>query len=97
VEKLQADKKLVGELFSKVMADGIRRWVSIAEERLKDTSVKCYISPGNDDRFDIDEVKSSSIVLCPEDEVVWIDNHHEMITSGWTNLTPWHSPREVEA
>ncbi len=96
VEKLQADKKLVDELFSKVMADGIRRWVSIAEERLKGTSLKCYISPGNDDRFDIDEVlKSSSIVLYPEDEVVWIDDHHEMITSGWTNLTPWHSPREV--
>lgn len=96
VEKLQADKKLVDELFSKVMADGIRRWVSIAEERLKGTSVKCYISPGNDDRFDVDEVlKSSSIVLYPEDEVVWIDDHHEMITSGWTNLTPWHSPREV--
>lgn len=95
-EKLQADKQMVDELFSKVMADGIRRWVGIAEERLKDSGVKCYISPGNDDRFDIDEVlKSSPIVLYPEDDTVRIDDHHEMITSGWVSPTPWKSPREV--
>jgi len=96
VEKLQADKKSLDELFSGIMADGIKRWVSIAEERLRGTNVKCYISPGNDDRFNIDEVlKASPVVQCPEDEVVWIDEHHEMITSAWTNPTPWNSPRET--
>jgi len=96
IDKLQNDKNLVDELFSKTMQEGVRRWVSIAEERLKATKVKCYISPGNDDRFNIDEIlKSSSVVLCPEDQVVWPDDHHEMITSAWTNPTPWHSPRET--
>src|SRR5208337_2977404 len=95
-EKLQADKRLVDELFSKVMVDGVKRWVGIAEERLKGMNVKCYISPGNDDRFDIDPMlKASSTVLCPEGETVSIDDHHEMVTSGWSNTTPWHSPREV--
>jgi Icc-related predicted phosphoesterase len=96
MEKLQNDKKQLDELFSTIMADGVKRWVSIAEERLKGSKVKCYISPGNDDRFDIDDaLKSSSVVLYPEDEVVWIDEHHEMITTAWTNPTPWHSPRET--
>lgn len=96
MEKLQSDKKLLDELFSKVMEAGVKRWVSIAEERLKETKVKCYISPGNDDRFNIDDVlKSSPVVLCPEDEVVWLDDHHEMITTAWTNPTPWRSPRET--
>jgi Icc-related predicted phosphoesterase len=96
VEKLQGDKKSVDQLFSEKMAEGVKRWVSIAEERLKGSNVKCYVSPGNDDRFNIDEsLKSSSVVRCPEDEVVWIDEHHEMITSGWTNITPWNSPRET--
>ena len=95
-EKLQADKSLVDALFSRVMADGVKRWVGIAEERLKGTGVKCYISPGNDDRFDIDPVlKGSSVVIYPEDEVLQIDEHHEMITSGWVGTTPWKSPREV--
>ena len=95
-EKLQADKGLVDELFSRVMAAGVQRWVGIADQRLKGTNVKCYISPGNDDRFDIDEVlKASTGIIYPEDEVVSIDDHHEMITSGWANTTPWNSPREV--
>ncbi len=96
VEKLQADKKSLDELFSGIMADGIKRWVTLAEKRLKGTNVKCYVSPGNDDRFNIDEIlKNSSVVQCPEDEVVWVDEHHEMITSAWTNPTPWNSPRET--
>jgi hypothetical protein len=96
MEKLTAEKKLQDELFSRVMASGVKRWVGIAEERLKGTNVKCYISPGNDDRFDIDPVlKGSSIVLYPEDEVVKIDDYHEMITTAWTNPTPWNSPRET--
>jgi hypothetical protein len=96
VEKLQADEKTLHDLFSRIMVEDVKRWVSIAEERLKGSSAKCYISPGNDDRFDIDEaLKSSSVVQCPEDEVVWLDDSHEMITSGWTNVTPWNSPRET--
>ena len=96
VEKLQADKQLVSELFSKVMAQGVKRWVGIAEERLKGSKVKCYISPGNDDRFDIDPMlRDSSVVIYPEEKVVSIDDQHEMVTSGWANITPWNSPREV--
>ena len=95
-EKLQADKGLVDKLFSRVMTDGIKRWVGIAEQRLKGTDVKCYLSPGNDDRFDIDEaLKGSPVVIYPEDVVLNIDDHHEMVTSGWVSTTPWNSPREV--
>lgn len=96
VEKLQADKQLVNELFSKVMAQGVKRWVGIAEERLKGSKAKCYISPGNDDRFDVDAaLRESSVVIYPEEKVVSIDDNHEMISSGWANITPWNSPREV--
>ena len=95
-EKLQEDKHLVDELFSKVMAAGVKRWVGIAEERLKGSAVKCYISPGNDDRFEIDDVlRGSSAIIYPEEEVLSIDDQHEMITSGWVGITPWKSPREV--
>ena len=96
-EKLQVDNTLVDELFTKVMVEGVKRWVGIAEQRLKDSAVKCYISPGNDDRFQIDEaLRGSSIVTYPEDDVVSIDDDHEMITSGWANISPWKSPREVQ-
>jgi len=96
MEKLTADKKEQDALFSRVMAAGVKRWVGIAEERLRGSNIKCYISPGNDDRFDIDAVlKGSSTILYPEDQVVSIDENHEMITTAWTNPTPWNSPRET--
>ena len=96
VERLQTDKELVENMFTKVMIEGVKRWSTIAETRLKGSDVKCYISPGNDDRFEIDEVlRSSSTLIFPVNEVVTINEEYEMITCGWTNFTPWHSPREL--
>jgi Icc-related predicted phosphoesterase len=95
MERLQNEKKLQDELFSKVMVEGVKRWLSIAEERLKSSKIKCYISPGNDDRLDIDEaLSSSSVIINPEEKVVSLDDYHQMISCGWANFTPWHSPRE---
>jgi hypothetical protein len=96
VEKLQEDQTLRDSLFSKVMSDEVRRWVKMAEERLRNTNIKCYISPGNDDRFDIDDIlRESSAIIYPEGEVLRIDEHHEMITTGFVNMTPWKAARDI--
>lgn len=95
--KLESDKKNVDAFFTKVMVENVARWIRTAEEKLKGTNVKCFISPGNDDRWDIDEaLNSSDLITNPEMKVVDIDNHHEMITMGLTNHTPWNSPREFD-
>ncbi|MDG6999464.1 MAG: metallophosphoesterase [Nitrososphaerota archaeon] len=97
VEEMNASKEKVDSLFKELMVEGIRGWMHLAEERLKGTGISCYISPGNDDIFEIDDVlSSSSYVVNPEEKVVRIDDHHEMITLGYTNHTPWNSPREVD-
>lgn len=97
MSSLEADKKKVNELFTKLMADTVERWVQMAEERLRDSGIKCFISPGNDDRWEIDvPLKKSRIIINPEEKVVEIDQHHEMITLGLTNHTPWKSPREFD-
>ena len=95
-DEMSADPKSVTTAFNKAMVDRVSEWVRLAEERLGSTDVKCYISPGNDDLFDVDPVlSSSSYVINPEEKVVSIDGEHEMITLGYTNHTPWNSPREV--
>jgi uncharacterized protein len=95
--ELEADPAKVKALFAKLMAERVREWMALAEERLGKTSVKCFISPGNDDIYEIDSaLNSSSYVVNPEERVVEIDGEHEMITSGTTNHTPWNSPREVD-
>jgi uncharacterized protein len=95
--ELEANPDKVKDLFRQLMVERVREWVSLAEERLGKTSVKCFISPGNDDILDIDPALSSSTyVVNPEERVVEVDGEHEMITLGTTNRTPWNSPREVD-
>lgn len=96
-KELEAEPAKVAAIFPKLMVERMREWVALAEERLGKTSVRCYISPGNDDLFEIDPVlDSSKYVVNPEGKVVDVDGSHEMITLGYTNHTPWKSPREVD-
>jgi Icc-related predicted phosphoesterase len=95
-EELQADKDKVEALFSKLMCDSISSWIKLAEERLKGTGARCYISPGNDDTFAIDPIiQSSDYVIYPEGKVAKIDDQHEMISCGYSNMTPWKCPRDI--
>jgi Icc-related predicted phosphoesterase len=95
-EELEAKPELVVGLFKRLMIESLQAWIRLADERLAGTEIKCYISPGNDDFLEIDEVLGSGTnVTNPEGRVVEIDGQHEMITLGYTNRTPWNSPREV--
>jgi Icc-related predicted phosphoesterase len=95
-EELSADPAKVRVLFKRLMIEGVRRWINLAEEKLKGTGTLCFISPGNDDIFELDDVlNSSSYVMNPEEKVVSLSDNQEMITLGYVNPTPWHSPREM--
>jgi len=55
------------------------------------------VAPGNDDMLELDDiVRSSKHVELAEGRVIQLDEHHEMISSGWSNITPWHTFREEE-
>ena len=96
-EELQANPAAVKKLFTKTMVDNITRWMDLAEERLKGTGIKCYVSPGNDDEFEIDKaLDGAKYVINPEEKVAMVDDEHEMITLGYANHTPWNSPREAD-
>lgn len=96
IEELEANPDRVSELFKRLMVERVREWVALAEERLGKTAIKCFISPGNDDILDVDQTLNSSYVINPEGRVIDIDGGHEMITLGYTNHTPWKSPREAD-
>ncbi len=84
------------EAFRRVVVDGIRRWMELADERLAGTGVRCFVTPGNDDFFEIDEpLRASSAVEFVEGRCVSLDGY-EMITTGYSNRTPWDSPRELD-
>ena len=95
-EELDSNPSKVHDLFSQLMIESMRRWVKIAEERLKGSGIICFLMPGNDDRLEIDSVlKESDYIVNPEGIVVDLDESHEMISTGYTNVTPWKAPRDI--
>lgn len=93
--KAKSDVSLTKKLFDEVSAEIMRSWIKMAEERLKNTGVECYIMPGNDDSKIIDEVlKESDFVVNPDEKVLEIKGGFEMLSLGASNPTPWKTPRE---
>lgn len=83
------------ELFLEEVLKTMERWMEYADEKLAGTGLKCYVCPGNDDMFEIDEViTSSKHVELVEGRVIHLDDHHEMVSTGWSNPTPWDTHRE---
>ncbi len=90
----EGDSKLVYDLFNDLMQDRLRKWIALTQERLEPLGVKLYVIPGNDDRFEIDDpVKQSEFMVYCEGKVVDIGGY-EVASCGYTNPTPWHTPRE---
>jgi uncharacterized protein len=94
-EALASDPDRLAELFNRVMVDTLTEWLALAEERLGDSGLKVIVTPGNDDEFAIDEViEASDFVEAAEGRVTRVGDRHEMLSIGWSNETPWETPRE---
>lgn len=87
----------VHDLFLAEALKTVEEWLDFAARKLKDSGIRCYVCPGNDDMPEVDAViRTSQVVHLAEGEVIQLDAHHEMISSGWSNPTPWHTYREED-
>ena len=83
------------ELFIKEALKTMQHWMEYADARLGVSGIRCFVCPGNDDMFEVDEViRQSKHVTLAEGKVIQLDEHHEMINAGWSTPTPWNTPRE---
>jgi Icc-related predicted phosphoesterase len=95
IAELGADPHRLEQLFTDEVLRTAERWLAYADEKLDGTGIRCYVAPGNDDLFQLDDmIRSARHVQLAEGRVVPLDDHHELISSGWTNATPWHTYRE---
>jgi len=95
MEELKADPKRIDEIFEGLMIERVREFIVYADEKLSNSKTKRYICLGNDDSLSIDKIiEKSQYITVVEGMVVRIDDDHEMASSGWTNPTPWDTPRE---
>ena len=84
------------KILQNAMSARVKEWVHIAEQSLRDSGTKFYVLPGNDDLLEVDsDIGASDFVVNPEGKVVRMDDFHEMISTGFANLTPWNCPRDV--
>lgn len=93
---IAADETYREDLFEKMEGEIIKIWLSLIPERVP-PECKVIMSPGNDDKFSIDEIirnDPNPQVIFGEEEVVALDEEHEVLCFGWSNPTPFNSPRE---
>jgi Icc-related predicted phosphoesterase len=83
--------------FAEVMLHTFSRWMDLAEERLDGDAVKCFVMPGNDDPPGVDRaIEEASGVTACDDRVVDLGSGYAMLSLGYSNRTPFDSPRELD-
>jgi Icc-related predicted phosphoesterase len=86
----------VAELFERAMAQSVRAWLKLAEERLAGSNIRLFMMLGNDDEPALQNVLAESpLHVDCEDIPVELGEQIEMLSCGMANPTPWNSPREL--
>jgi len=94
VEALVADGGFES-LFATLMERRLEAWLSLADERLRPSGTPLFFMLGNDDPISLRPLLDAAPWgTHAEGRVVMLDDGHEMISWGYSNITPWHSHRE---
>lgn len=93
--ELSRSRERQDELFDVLTRKRLEEWIEWARPRLSEQGVKCFAAPGNDDAFFVDElIRQSGVIELLEGRIVRLDGM-EMLTTGWSNETPWQTEREA--
>lgn len=96
LEEFRNDPTLVDRMFHQQMLASLEQWIVLANEKLAGSGVHCYVSPGNDDPFIIDDLlHTSPHITLAEGRMLDLGEGFSMVSSGWANITPWHTDREL--
>ncbi|MBN8868364.1 MAG: metallophosphoesterase [Solirubrobacterales bacterium] len=81
--------------FAEVMLKTFDQWLDLAGERLAGSGARCFVMPGNDDPPGVAEaiVESEGVEECDSKLVEF--NGYTMVSLGYSNPTPFDSPREI--
>jgi Icc-related predicted phosphoesterase len=82
-------------LFADLMVARLTAWLALADERLRPAGTPLYLMLGNDDPVELLAVLDRAPWgIHAEGKALEIDDHHQMLSWGYSNVTPWHSHRE---
>ena len=97
-EAVEGDPMVKHGLFHELASERLAGWIERAEDTLRGTGVRLYLTGGNDDEpavlETLDRHDGERVVAC-EGRLVDLDGEHTMITVGLSTPTPWDTPREA--
>ena len=94
--ELETDPERRDQVFTSVMADTLRSWLELADERLAGSGIKAFVMPGNDDGWYVDDVLGESTEVVNSDGRVIDVGEYQLIGFGPSNRTPWNTHRELD-
>jgi Icc-related predicted phosphoesterase len=96
-ERIATDEVERDALLHRLMNERVDAWMQLATERLSDSDVPLFLIPGNDDDFAIDPILDSDAFrpVNADGKVLDIPGGLQLLSYGWSNETPWQTPREV--
>jgi Icc-related predicted phosphoesterase len=93
-ERIEAEGR-VDAVFLGLMMARLEAWMALADERLRPLGIPLFVMLGNDDPVELQAVLEAATWATPaEGRILAIDDDHELVSWGYSNLTPWNSHRE---
>lgn len=87
----------VNEIFLALMRSTLTRWLDLAAERLAGSGIRLYAMEGNDDPPELyGMLRDTNVLTETEDRLVDLGEGITMVSYGYSNPTPWHTPRELD-
>ncbi|MEA2356901.1 MAG: uncharacterized protein QOI62_161 [Solirubrobacteraceae bacterium] len=95
-QRLSTDEGARDELLGRLMNERLEAWLALATERLAESGTPLYLIPGNDDDFGIDPVldRDDFAPVNADGKVLDLPGDLQLLSCGWSNPTPWRTPRE---
>jgi uncharacterized protein len=96
LDEIWDNPEAVHAVFLELMRETLTRWLDIAEQRLAGTGIRLYAMTGNDDPPELQvQLRESPVLTETEDRLVDLGEGITMLSFGYSNPTPWHTPREL--
>jgi uncharacterized protein len=97
LEAVWDNPEAVNEVFLGLMRSTLDRWLDLATERLAGTGIRLYAMEGNDDPPELyGMLRDANVLTETEDRLVDLGEGITMVSYGYSNPTPWRTPRELD-
>jgi uncharacterized protein len=95
-EELHAHPERLEQLFERLAPVEMSRWLAWADERIGADPTRLLVGLGNDDPTSLESaIEVDDRAELTDNQVLRLDDHHEMLTLAYSNPTPWHTHREL--